>query len=288
MREQLLPVLTDLDEIGDVTACAAWDNYEIGEYRVAETWASEGALRTDAAVTFRLHSHAWRCVARFRLGEWDSAIEDFTTIRELLDERRDEPQYFVSHAYGAALLIDHARGASPEMERLADVLRPLGSSSNGRFTRLRPWLAMHAVAREDFAMAHRLLDDLPAGWRNHGGEVFEARCELARSEAAWEETPSVLAQAREFAARGGLPILACFADRLEGHALLETGDPALALDLLLRARDGFAAHHATYERARTEVVIADVFRALDRPDEANAPSDEAEREFERLRVTVLN
>ncbi len=48
LREQLLPVLTDLDEVGDVTACAAWDNYEIGEYRVAETWASEGTLRTDA------------------------------------------------------------------------------------------------------------------------------------------------------------------------------------------------------------------------------------------------
>ena len=287
LREQLLPVLTDLDEVGDVTACAAWDNYEIGEYRVAETWASEGTLRTDAAVTFRLHSHAWRCVARFRLGEWDAAIDDFRAIRELLDDRRDEPQYFVSHAYGAALLIDHARGASPEMERLADVLSPLGSSSEGRFTRLRPWLAMHSVARRDFAKAHELLDELPAGWRNHGGEVFEARCELVRAEAAWEAAPSTLAEAREFAERGGLPILACFADRLEGHALLEAGDPARALDPLLRAQDGFAAHHATYERARTEVVLGGVFHALDRPDEANAASDEAQREFERLGVTVL-
>ncbi len=32
MREQLLPVLTDLDEVGDVTSCAAWNYYEVGEY----------------------------------------------------------------------------------------------------------------------------------------------------------------------------------------------------------------------------------------------------------------
>ena len=189
MREQLLPVLTDLDEVGDVTSCAAWDRYEIGEYREAETWASEGAARTDVAVTFRLHSCAWRCVARFRLGDWDGAINDFRTIRELLDERQDEPPYFVSHAYGAALLIDHARGASPEMERLADVLNPIESSSEGRFTRLRPWLGMLSVVRHDFARAHELLDDLPPGWRIHGGEVFEARCELVRAEAAWESAP---------------------------------------------------------------------------------------------------
>ena len=286
LREQLLPVLTDLDEVGDVTACAAWDNYEIGEYRVAETWASEGTLRTDAAVTFRLHSHAWRCVARFRLGEWDAAIDDFRTIRELLDERRDQPQYFVSHAYGAALLIDHARGASPEMERLADVLSPLESSSEGRFTRLRPWLAMLSVVREDFTTAHELLDDLPAGWRIHGGEVLEARCELVGAEAAWETAPSVLTDSRTFAERGGLPVLGLFADRLEGQASLIDGDLGHALDLLTRARDGFAERHAAYERARTEVVLADALHALDRFEDAAIASSAAHREFERLGVTV--
>jgi hypothetical protein len=288
MREQLLPVLTDLDEVGDVTACAAWNNYEVGEYRVAETWVSEGTLRADVAASFRLHSYAWRCVARFRLADWDAAMDDFRMIRELLDERRDEPPYFVSHAYGAALLIDHARGASPEMERLADVLSPLESSSEGRFTRLRPWLAMLSVVQEDFAKAHELLDDLPAGWRIHGGEVLEARCELVRAEAAWETAPSALADSRALAEKGGLPILALFADRLEGHARLESGNPAHALDLLLIARDGFAEHATPYERARTEQVLADVFRALDRPDEAAAASAEAQREFERLGVTVLS
>ena len=288
MREQLLPVLTDLDEVADVTACAAWDNYEVGEYQEAEAWASEGAGRTDIAATFRLHSYAWRCVARFRLGGWDAAIDDFRTIRELLDERRDQPPYFVSHAYGAALLIDHARGASPEMERLADDLSPLESSSEGRFTRLRPWLAMHSVVRHDFVRAHELLDDLPAGWRIHGGEVLEAKCELVRAEAAWERSPVVLAESRAFAEKGGLDILGIFADRLEGHALLVDGDPSHALDLLVRARDGFAEHAAPYESARTEVVLAEALRALGRPDEAAAAAQEAQREFERLGVILLS
>ena len=285
-REQLLPVLTDLEEMGDVTACAAWDRYEVGQYREAETWASEHAARTDIAVTFRLHSRAWRCVARFRLGDWDGAIDDFRTIRELLDERQDEPPYFVSHAYGAALLIDHARGATQQMERLADVLNPIESSCEGRFTRLRPWLAMLSVARRDFVRAHELLDELPAGWRNHGGEVFEARCELARSEGAWETAPVITAESRAFAETGGLSILGLFANRLEGHGLLAEGDPAPALELLLLARDGFATCGAAYERARTEVLLADAFRALELSDEAQTASDDAQREFERLGVAV--
>ena len=286
IREQLLPVLTDLDEVGDVTACSAWDRFEVGAYREAETWASHGAARTDVTVTFRLHSCAWRCVARFRLGDWDGAIEDYRTIRELLDERQDEPPYFVSHAYGAALLIDHARGASAEMERLADRLSPLESTSEGRFTRLRPWLGMLSVVRGDFVEAHDRLDDPPAGWRIHGGEVLEARCELVRAEAAWETAPAIVAESRAFATAGGLPVLGLFADRLEGHALLAAGDAAQALDLLVRAREGFAGLDTPYERARTERVLADAFRALDRPDEAKTASDDAQREFERLGVTV--
>jgi hypothetical protein len=172
------------------------------------------------------------------------------------------------------------------MERLADRMSPLESTSEGRFTRLRPWLAMLSVVRGDFAKAHERLDDLPAGWRVHGGGVLEARCELVRAEGAWETVPSVLAESRELAATGGLLILGLFADRLEGHALLQTGDPTHALDLLLGARERFAAHHAPYERARTEMLLADAFRALGRADEATAVAEEAQREFERLEVIV--
>ncbi len=96
----------------------------------------------------------------------------------------------------------------------------------------------------------------------------------------------MFADSRAFAEKGGLPILGFFADRLEGHALLATGDAARAVPLLLNARDGFSAHEARYEQACTERVLADAFRALDRPDEAAAASDDARREFERLGVVV--
>ena len=145
---------------------------------------------------------------------------------------------------------------------------------------------MLSVVRGDFALAHDQLDDPPPGWRIHGGEVLEARCELIRAEAAWESAPSILAESRAFAETGGMPVLGFFADRLEGHALLETGDAARAIPLLLNARDGFSAHEARYEQACTERVLADAFRASDRPDEATAASDDAQREFERLGVVV--
>jgi hypothetical protein len=170
------------------------------------------------------------------------------------------------------------------MERLAARLSPLESTTEGRFTRLRPWLGMLFVVRHDFARAHGYLDDLPAGWRIHGGEVLEARCELVRAEEAWEMAPSVLIDSRAFAERGGLPVLRHFADRLEGHTLLAVGNPARGLELLLRARDGFATHAASYERARTEAILAEAFRALDRPEEAVTVAAGAQREFERLEV----
>jgi hypothetical protein len=34
----------DLDEVGDVTACAAWNHCEVGLYRTSERWASEGSV----------------------------------------------------------------------------------------------------------------------------------------------------------------------------------------------------------------------------------------------------
>ena len=220
---------------------------------VSHVWRRPGRRRAIRRTgrrrsTFRLHSHAWRCVARFRLGDWDGASEDFRRSANNSTNAGTSHRTSSGHAYGAALLIDHARGASPEMQRLADRLTPLETTSEGRFRRPRAWLAMLSVVRGDFALAHDQLDDPPAGWRVHGGEVLEARCELIRSEAAWESAPSILAESRAFAEAGGVPVLGFFADRLEGHALLATGDAARAVPLLLNARDGFSAHEARYEQ----------------------------------------
>ena len=49
-RTDSCPILTDLDEVGDVTACAAWNNYEVGEYR---TWRRPGRRRAPGGRTSR-------------------------------------------------------------------------------------------------------------------------------------------------------------------------------------------------------------------------------------------
>ena len=71
-----------------------------------------------------IHLRAWRCVTFGRLGSWDDALEEFRLIRELLDDRRDEPPYFASHAFGTAALIhDAALKANPELV-VARALKP--------------------------------------------------------------------------------------------------------------------------------------------------------------------
>src|SRR5207237_661926 len=73
-RLPLVPRLTDSLEAGDAYGAVTWAECEIGHYEEADRLASEGMERMAREnPNARLHSLAWRAVARHRPGGWDRA-----------------------------------------------------------------------------------------------------------------------------------------------------------------------------------------------------------------------
>jgi hypothetical protein len=279
-RLALIPDLTDLGEIGDIYATGAWIRYEVGAYEEAFRLSDTGAtLMEGQAVNFQLHCVAWRNAARFRLGDWDGALADVELCRERLGDRADTPPYFASSPFAVAALIEHVRGVGADSDRLVDMLLPLERTTSGRFTRLLPWMSRLFVERGDLAEARARLVPFPVGWRVHGGQMLEARCELVAAEGAWDEAEEVAREAGEFSEVGGLEALAHFAERLEGRAALAAGRGAEAVERLRSAGEGFGKLGAVWEQARTDLDLA---RALGDDDSARVAATAALSVFERL------
>ncbi|MFL5737320.1 MAG: adenylate/guanylate cyclase domain-containing protein [Actinomycetota bacterium] len=280
-RISFIPALGDVGEIGDIYATSAWIRYEVADYAEAFRLADLGVgAMTDQAVNFELHCLAWRTAARFRLGDWDGALSDVELARVRLGDRVESPPYFAAPPFGLAALIAHARGDIAESDRLLEMLLPAEREEGGRFTRLLPITARLFVERGDLDDARaRLVPYLP-GWRVHAGQMIEARCELVAAEAAWDDVPGVVQEAREYAERGGLKALVPFADRLEGLAAIASGRIDEGLDALRRSRDGFRDLGAIWEKARTELWLSEAD-----PNAAGDAAMSAAEIFDRLGCT---
>jgi class 3 adenylate cyclase len=259
-RLPLVPRLTDSLEAGDAYGAVAWAECEIGHYEEADRLASEGMeLMAGKNPNARIHSLAWRTVARHRLGDWDGALRDFHELQGLLDERREDPPYFCSHSFCVAAMIQDARGESVEVDEMLAYLLPLASRDASR---LAPWLGRLLVERSALADAHRILDHPPERWRVHTGSLLESRMELVAADLDWNAADPLLSQARSHAAEAGLVALPAFADRLEGRRELAAGDPARAVDLLVAASDRLSELGAVWERARTDLDVAAALAAM--------------------------
>jgi hypothetical protein len=105
-------------------------------------------------------------------------------------------------------------------------------------------------------------------------------------EGRWDEVPGFLDRTREFADRGELRALTVHLDRLEGRAAIVAGDHARGLELLQRAGHSFADLGAAWERARTELDVAEVLTAAARADEARSMLDTATPDIERAGALI--
>ncbi len=285
-RFPLIPHISDLLEVGDAYAAAAWGSCEIGRYDQAVRYASEGIeiVHARGGTLFAggiLHMLAWRCVARYRLGAWDEAVGDFDEIRGLLDERREDPPYFCSNAFCAAGMVFESRGEGLPVDEMLGYLVPLAGRESAR---LVPWLGRLLVERGELTEARRILDPPPYQWRVHAGSLLETLAELLAAEGRWDEVPGLLERMRAQAVGGQLLALPAFADRLEGRAALAAGDAPRAADLLRNASATFAEIGAVWERARTDLFVADASLALGDPHAARARVEAAIEAFERLRA----
>jgi len=129
-----------------------------------------------------------------------------------------------------------------------------------------PFLSMAALvrARRGEADAARSLIQAALAHRTQGSSVApEVDCDLVAEAGDWQRVAEVVGRARDLSLRGGLLALPAYADRLEGRAALAAGDPARALERLEAARQRFAEIGARWERAFTELRMAEAQISVD-------------------------
>jgi class 3 adenylate cyclase/tetratricopeptide (TPR) repeat protein len=282
-RLDIMPHVSDQLEVGDAYAMIAWSDHELGQYREGLGSAEEGVrLVEGTSGNAGIHAASWQAVLEYRLGAWDRALATFERVRALLDDRRDDPPYFATHAFAAMGIIAERRDDSVQSDRMTGLLVPLGG---GFSTRLLPWLVLLLVERGDLAPAKDLLDHLPPAWRVHTTGVLEARCELVAFAGAWPQVSALAEEARAYSAASEALPPSVYADRLEGRAALAADDPETAVPTLTRAVEGFDRLRTPYDAARTSVDLAKGLILLDRRAEAAVALDRAAATFEQLRAT---
>jgi hypothetical protein len=147
----------------------------------------------------------------------------------------------------------------------------------------RSWIVGLLVRRGEFAVARqRLAIEDPVRDVQNRDLTFEAWADLIAAEGTWDEAPPIVAGAREWAEQTGLRFLPFVADRLEGQAALARGHPADAVRWLERARDGFAELEAVWERARTDLALAEAHLAAGDRAQAAVTAQAGAEVFERL------
>jgi class 3 adenylate cyclase len=284
-RVALAPQLQDPWELGDIYGSSAWVLFYQGRYRESLGLASEGSDRVSGeAPSIRLHTTAWRALARFRLGDWDGFFTDLANIQELLGERRAEPPYFAARPFAAAAFVHEVQGNRAAADRFIALIQTLDELQGAaRAIERDPWIAWTLIRRGAFEEARgRLWNPLMENWGVARSLIMEARSDLLGEMAAWDEVPAFLEETRAYVEEAGLVALPFFADRLEGRAALAAQRRLVAENLLRRAAEGFASLEASWEEARTRLFLAEALLAARRIAEAREEIEKAYPVFERL------
>ena len=284
-RLELAETLEDPWELGDIHAVAAWSAAMIGDYPEAARLAARGEDLTEGeAPGFALHNLSWLAYAEFSLGNWSAVVKEILPrVLALLGERGDDPPYFTAHAFGAAAFVHDACGNPAATEHIARLQQHAGLTE-GEWPRLSlTWLAWILTRQGAAPEVQTLFDRLAA----HPSGISRPLEDQVRADAlalfgAWDEVPAFLERSREFASAGELRALPAHLDRLEGRAALASGDVDKGLAMLRQARGGFAGLSAAWERARTELDIAEALAGSGRTDEASSMLSAASIDLERV------
>jgi class 3 adenylate cyclase len=282
-RLELIPLLDDVSEITDVYGVTAWAMAHIGDFRQAVEFGKQGLDRTEKLGIMNYLPGSYAAVADFRLGEWDAFWETFRRVETTLDLTRP-PRYHVHRMYGVAAYIAEVTGdpeaADRHIERLDAAQADLGAVG---VSGARAWIVAVLVRRGEFAAARgRMVIHDPVRDIQNRDLDYEAWADLIATEGTWDEAPPVVDGARRWAADTGLKFLPCIADRLDGQAALARGEAREAVALLTKARAGFDELEAVWERARTDLSLAEAHRAAGDSTAAGSAAQAAAEVFRRL------
>jgi hypothetical protein len=283
-RQRLRPLIDDPAEIGDMYANAALARVQVGRYRDGFELGRRGVEASlSEAPSFGMYSMVFQSVAAFRLGDWDAALAGHERVVELLGEREDPPRPWLQ-SFAIAALIADARGDTMSADRH---LEPVLRGAEVQFFRTvtgAAWVARLFARRGVFGEARRWLDGMTL--LETAAPAAECRCDVVALEGMWAEAPDAVAHAREVATQAGSVALPSYADRLEGCAALTAGDADLAIERLTLARDGFGRIEAAWERACTELSLAETLVAAGRARDAGPVLEAAAPDLERAGALI--
>jgi hypothetical protein len=114
----------------------------------------------------------------------------------------------------------------------------------------------------------------------------QAIAELLALSHRWVEVPAFVESSRSYAMEAGLLALPVHLDRLEGRSAIANEQLERGLEALEDAREGFANLGATWERARTDLDLADALSASGRVEEARTKLGAAGPDLERAGALV--
>jgi tetratricopeptide (TPR) repeat protein len=131
------------------------------------------------------------------------------------------------------------------------------------------WLAWVLLLRDEMDDAELMLEEADrSGSRGHQPFLRQVQADHLAEAGHWDRVPAFATEARRYAADAALRALPIHIDRLQGRDALAGGDHASAVDLLERAGTSFASLGARWDRARTDVFLAEALAAEGRGDEA--------------------
>jgi class 3 adenylate cyclase len=260
-RIEFVPRMTDVKEIGDTYAMAAWSAQHLGRHAEAEAHATACIERSRGIDSGSyLHGLTWRVAARFMLGRWDAALADQAELERIAaQDPRELPAGYTMRAYTFTALCRELRGERDEADRYMELARryfDLRRPLRARGSLHAPPLALALAHRGLFEDALALIPLVPG--TGSAGLTLEALCEIVAARESWDEAAGVVRAAREEAEIGGQLSLPLFADRLEGRAAAAARDEERAATLLRRSADGFAALGARWEEAWSRLLLAEV------------------------------
>jgi class 3 adenylate cyclase/tetratricopeptide (TPR) repeat protein len=278
LRRAIAADLSSVAEIGDLFAMGAWLFTSMGRYQEAIDVADEGlALIGGRGPNVEMHGRGWKLLCYLRLGSWDRALEELEHIRRMLGDQRDTPPYYTAAGYAAASAIHARRGERVAGDALAETVVSLSVHQGTRL--YADAVKMHLARGEVHEARAR---PLPDGWRVMAGECYEAKAQALAAAGAWDEAPGLLEEMRACVAASPWRALEAEIPRLEGRATLAGGDTARGLDLLAASAEAWAALGCTWERAVTDLEIAEAGGA-----DAGARASLAAQTFEHLRTPAF-
>ena len=282
-RMAIAEVTEDPWEAGDIYAMGAWNRAMTGDYDESVRLGLAGRdLAAGQAVGLVSHCLNWVGVSLFHLGAWDRLLEVFEEIRTLMGERAEDPPYFMMSVFGAAAFVHDARG-TPGADHLVDFLERSRGREHMGTVAASYWFAWTLARRGEHERAKTVIQDADLA----GTKILQPFRDAVMADVlavtqSWQDVSAFTSESRAYASEAQLRALPFHLDRLEGRASLAGGNMETGLVTLERARAGFAGLGAMWERARTELDIAEALVRAGRAGEAREQVRAAGSDLERV------